>query len=101
MIRYKVERKCSGFLGRVWEAGQIVDLDDDASPPRHFVKQEEFPGVKAPYIKPSEHPGFVRPESIHAHDEQVALSQLAKNQTKPTGGMNSLPPPVDITTGRR
>lgn len=36
MARYIVERQCFGFKKRLWEKGQIVELDPASNPPRHF-----------------------------------------------------------------
>lgn len=66
MKKYIVKTRCFGFKGRLWEEGTIVDLDDDAEPPRHF----ELLGKE---VKEKE------PEKA---EEPKALSELQTQQVK-------------------
>ena len=36
-MKYKVMVDNYGFMGRYWDAGMIVDIDDNLTPPEHFV----------------------------------------------------------------
>ena len=36
-MKYKVTVDNYGFMGRYWDAGTIVDLDESLKPPEHFV----------------------------------------------------------------
>lgn len=45
MAKYLVKNKCYGFLGRMWEAGEEVEISDKQTPPEeHF----ELIGEKKP-----------------------------------------------------
>ena len=37
MAKYKVVTRCHGFRKRLWEIGQIVEIDPSENPPKHFV----------------------------------------------------------------
>ncbi len=84
MIRYKVARRCHGFKGRMWEEGQIVDLEDNDIPPYHFVRTDESPITE------------VKTEPL------VALSDMGKIP-EVKGGMNAgLEKPVEpVKRGRK
>ena len=41
-MEYKVVKTNHGFKGRMWEAGQIVDLDPSDNPPKFFVPVEDL-----------------------------------------------------------
>lgn len=41
MPKYLVKVTCYGFKGRMWDAGQIVDLRDDEYPPKHFERLDK------------------------------------------------------------
>ena len=38
MAKYIVKTRCHGFRRRIWEVGQIVDIDPTENPPHHFVR---------------------------------------------------------------
>jgi len=40
-MKYKVVTSCHGFLGRMWEEGEIVEVDPSTNPPRHLVPLED------------------------------------------------------------
>ena len=40
-MEYKVINSCHGFLGRMWEKGEVVEIDPAMNPPRHFVPLED------------------------------------------------------------
>jgi len=67
---YRVIRDCIGFKKRRWTAGEIVELDDNDNPPRHFERVDA--GVK-PEV--TEEPGL----------EHIAFSQI-HNKPKVTHG---------------
>lgn len=51
MAKYKVIRRCHGFRRRLWEEGQIVDIDPSENPPHHFVMIEDKEVPKVEPIK--------------------------------------------------
>lgn len=84
MKKYKVLRNCHGFQRRYWTAGDIVELEDDAKPPHHFLEiKEDASPVKDPMAP-----------------VPVVLSTLASYQQVPeikTGmaaGLTKSPPPI-------
>ncbi|RJO64166.1 MAG: hypothetical protein C4540_04610 [Candidatus Omnitrophota bacterium] len=38
MAKYEVLRDCYGFQNRYWEKGEIVEIDPEMNPPKHFKK---------------------------------------------------------------
>lgn len=84
MKKYKVLRNCHGFMRRYWEAGQIVELADDAKPPHHFALIDENAApVKDPMAP-----------------VPVVGNTLASYQNAPTiktgmaAGLEKAPPPI-------
>ncbi len=85
MKRYKVIRNCHGFQRRYWEAGKIVELDDNEKPPHHFllIEEGEVKKVKDPMAPVS-----------------VELNTLSSYQTSPTiktgmaAGLEKMPPAI-------
>lgn len=41
MKKYLVKTTCHGYKGRLWDEGEIVELEDDANPPNHFQLIED------------------------------------------------------------
>lgn len=48
-MKYKAIRRSYGFLGRLWNVDDIVDVDDSVIPPHHFVP---IGAVKKPVVDP-------------------------------------------------
>lgn len=73
MAKYKVVTRCHGFRKRLWEIGQIVEIDPSENPPKHFVLvQGEVPA------KPVE-------------TDQMPLSALGKSPEVKGGMASSMP----------
>lgn len=69
MPKYRVETKCFGFKGQLWERGQIVILGDHEKPPHHFVRLGE--------PKP-EKPGLTAPPKVASAAEKVKFAESAE-----------------------
>jgi hypothetical protein len=87
MKKYKVIRTCHGFKGRLWEEGQIVELEDDETPPSHFV---DYFSVEPKKEEPV----------IEKKDPQKPMPIEVGKPIKPEGGFassveNDLPKPIE------
>lgn len=97
MKKYIIATTCHGYKGRMWEEGQIVELEDDDNPPRHFKLVDDFiPKIKIENVFDPQHPvpvdmkkpfipakpkgGFAhnKPEKVPVH--QMTAGQALKNQ---------------------
>jgi len=76
MVRYRVIRDTFGFKGGYWTEGQIVDLQDDEVPPKHFERLDgrEVPS-KAP--EPSEPSTFSEMTERAGRDDMPATGFAA------------------------
>jgi len=78
MKKYRAIVNSHGFLRRYWERGQIVEVEDDVIPPKHFeLLQEEIVEEKEEVEKP------------------IALSQLINKEPVKVGMGAGQEAPVD------
>lgn len=83
MSKYKVLRKCF-WNKRVWNEGNIVDIESTLNPPHHFseIAEEE-------------------PIILEKQDIPMALSQMAKKPKVVGGFGSSIQEPEELTVKRK
>ena len=84
MKKYKVARNCHGFKRRYWEAGTIVEFDDDEQPPRHFELIDDSKAKVKDIMAPT--PVELSTLSSYHQGPQITTGMAA--------GLEKAPPPI-------
>jgi hypothetical protein len=85
-MKYKVIRKCHGFMDRLWEKGEIVDSNDFGN--RWPEDEKEIPHHFEPIDKPVE----TVPEQVN---DRMSMTDVARQQfNRPETATNSRPKTV-------
>ena len=90
MKTYRVIRKCIGFKGRMWQKGQIVDLEDHEKPPHHFelINKHEEPKpveVRGEVSTLSEMSAKIAPQSTTGFAHEYLKEQKANGEKLKAG----------------
>ena len=102
MKKYIVSRSCHGYKGRMWDEGQIVELEDGSNPPRHFQlidenslfsninkksEEERIDPMKPvpidlakPFLPATPKGGFAASQSANAPKSPVTAGQALKDK---------------------
>ena len=79
MKRYRVIRDNFGFKGGYWTEGQIVDLQDDETPPKHF---EPLDGKEPPRRQEPSEPSTFSEMTERAGRDEVPSTGFASSLKK-------------------
>jgi len=89
-MEYKVINSCHGFLGRMWEKGEVVEIDPAMNPPRHFVPIED--AIPDP---PKPVPHRTEPVELAPGKQRAVEGGLATGQS-----VNKMGRMADMTTDK-